>query len=205
MTVSIIYFILSFLAAQNIQPIWSFNPVESIENPEEIPMGLDVKSTITISEFKALFNGVLKSSKHKPLWRKGDVMVWHRGVTTKLISASANKLRFQSDFYVRYKGLWGIKVTTQKTAVINATAKYNNATKKINLSYTVENIRSIPGEFEKWFKTNKTSYSQVALPAYIKKIKAGNISVALKKPSENKLQVNLVTPLNVASLSALKY
>ena len=204
MTISIIYFILSFLATENLQPIYSLPAIQTIENSEEIPLGLDVKSSITISDFKTLLNGVLKSSKSKPLWRKGVLLVWHKGSDTKLLSASANKVRFQSDFYIRYKGLLGVKITTQKTVILNATAKYNNSTNKIDFSYTAENIKSVPGTFENWFKTNKTKYSKVSLPAYVKKIKGGDMSVGFKKVSTNQLQVNLVTPVNAAALSSLK-
>ncbi len=202
MTISIIYFILSFLATENLQPIYSFPSVESIENYEEVPMGLDVRSSITISDFKALLNGVLKSSKNKPLFKKGSLLVWHRGGATKLISASGNKIRFQSDFYIRHKKVFS--VTTQKKAIINVTAKYNNKTNKIDLSFTIENIKNFPGAFENWFKTNKTKYTTVSLPAYVKKIKGGNMSVGFKKVSTNQLQVNLVTPVNAAALSSLK-
>ena len=203
MTISILYFVLSFLAPDSIQPIYSFDSIETPENIEELPMGIDIRSSITISDFKTMLNSVLRSNKHQPLWRSGSFIVWHRGGTTKLISASTNKVRFQSDFYLRYKGLFGVKVTEHKTVVINATATYNNATNKIDISYAAENIRNFPGAFENWFKTNHRRYSKITLPAYVKKIKGGNISVGFKMPKDNQLQVNLRTPLSATALSGL--
>ena len=185
------------------EKIFGYSDDEGYLVPSINTIGSNVKSSFTITNFSAVLNAALKSTKEDPLWQKPghSSRIWSRG-NSRLISVKNNTITFETDLYYR-KNVLGVWVTKHHVVVANSNMALNNKKNTLDLRFNVGNIRGIPGQIEQWFNLSKDMVASIPIPTDLLKYKDRNkkITFVASKPKDNQLKVEINLPLNSSALA----
>jgi len=163
-------------------------------------MTAKLSNEFIIQDFSSVLNGVLKSSKAKPLIKKRGIKLWHAGKGTKLIKVQNNKIFFTSIFKFLESRLGNKKIEFMISANLDENQE------KVQFSYQAKNIKNFPNWLEDILKTNRVANHTIDIPQRILFFRNSDypFELRIKMKTENALAISLVIPLNTEKLFVLR-